>query len=98
MKVEQSGRFFRITLPGAPAMQLKMTGEEIVDERLGQKKRITHSGANGSATFEGLTHGELWHCSFDGPMNGSFVGRIIERTYPRPAPAVSAKSRAANAR
>jgi hypothetical protein len=98
MKIEQSGRFFRITLSNAAPMQLKMTAEEILDERLGQKKRVTLSSTNGSAIFEGLTHGDLWHCSFDGSTKGSFVGRIIERTYPRPTPAVAAKSRTANAR
>lgn len=99
MKVEQSGRFFRISVAGDAPMQLKMTEEAMVDSRLGDTKRITLSGKTGSATFEGLTHGDLWHCSFAGQTKGDYVAKLIDRTYPKPAPAnPSAKSRAANAR
>ena len=94
MKVEQSGRFFRISLPNSPPMQMKMANEE----QSGERKLITLSGASASVRFDGTMGGDQWGCSFDGATKGHFDGRLIERTYPKTTSAKASSKAPANAR
>jgi hypothetical protein len=87
MQVEQSGRYFRITLPDTPPIQLKMTHETVVDQHFGEHKRIILTGNDTKATFLGRTGGDLWRLDFDGNVKGTFVARLTDRLYPKPEPA-----------
>ena len=99
MKVEQSGRYFNIILPGGESLRMKMIDEAVVDQRFGEHKRITLSGEGVQATFEGRSRGDLWRFSLDGKVQGAFVAHLVGRVYPKPVPATRPVSaRAAHAR
>ncbi|HEX3357170.1 MAG TPA: hypothetical protein VHS31_09380 [Tepidisphaeraceae bacterium] len=99
MQVEQSGRYFRITLPDTQPLQMKMTHETVVDQHFGEHKRIVLAGDGAKASFLGRTGGDLWRLDFDGDVKGSFIAHLTDRTYPKPEPATRpAASYSAHAR
>src|SRR5262245_41948804 len=59
MKVEQSGRYFKITLPDGKSLNMTMIDETVFDQRFGEHKRIILDGQGAKATFEGVAHGDL---------------------------------------
>jgi hypothetical protein len=91
MRVEQSGRFFKVTLPEGKSLNMTMIEETVVDQHFGEHKRIILAGQRATVTFEGLTHGDLWRFLLEGSpadgTRGGYVARLVDRTYPRPAPA-----------
>ena len=92
MKIEQSGKYFNITLPNDKALSMKIVNVTVIEQRFGQRKQITLTGDGATATFEGRSHGDLWRLSLDGAAHGDFVARLTDRTYPRPAPATQPAS------
>src|SRR4051812_7528141 len=92
MRVEQSGRYFNITLPKNKSLHMKMIDETVVDQRFAEHKRIVLAGDGATATFEGRAKGDLWRFSLDGAVRGDFVARLTDRAYPRPAPATQKAS------
>jgi len=92
MKIEQSGKFINLILNDSKPLSMRITEETTVDERFAMHKRIVLSADNATATFEGRQHGDLWRLSLDGPVRGNFVARLVDRTYPRPAPATQKAS------
>jgi hypothetical protein len=87
MVVEQSGQYFRVSIAGQPKLDMKMTGEALKDQHFGDHKQIVLTGGKTTATFEGRSKGDLWRLSFAGQIHGDFIARLVDRTYPKPAPA-----------
>ena len=92
MNLEQSGKFFKLTLPAGKPLAMKMIEEKLDSEHFGEHKRIVLSGDGAKATFEGRTRGDLWQLTLEGPLEGGYVARLTDRTYPKPAPARSLKA------
>ena len=92
MKIEQSGRYLRITLPEDRALRVRIIDEQTIDNRFADHKRVILSGDGAKATFEGRSRGDLWRFSLEGAVHGEFVAHLTDRTYPRPAPATQKAS------
>src|SRR5438132_703359 len=65
MKIEQSGKYFNITLASHPSLRMKIAEQAITDQRFGEHKRIVLTGDGAKAMFEGRTRGDLWRFSLD---------------------------------
>jgi hypothetical protein len=92
MRIEQSGRYLRITLPQDRALRMKIVDEQLVSQRFVDHKRVTLNGDATTAIFEGRSRGDLWRFSLDGAVHGSYIAHLTDRTYPRPAPATQRSS------
>lgn len=87
MRVDQSGRYFNLSLPNQPPLRMRLTEQAVVDQRFGEHKRIVLVGDRLTATFEGRSHGDLWRLSLNGSHHDVYAARLVDRTYPKPAPA-----------
>jgi hypothetical protein len=90
MNVEQSGRFFKLTVNGS-MLNLKLTGEEAIEGRRADVKRIRLSSDSAKAVFEGVAGGDEFQLELSGPVSGRWMARRVERTYPKPEPAAGKK-------
>jgi hypothetical protein len=94
MRVEQSGRYLKITLGDGKTLKMKMVDESIIDQRFAEHKRVTLQGDDAQARFEGRASGDLWRLSLDGSVRGDYIARLTDRTYPKPAPTTRKASEA----
>jgi hypothetical protein len=90
MRVEQSGRFLKITFGGErKAVAMKMLEDKLADEADSADLRsITLAGADARARFHGLHRSDRWSLRIDGgAMTGDWHADLVNRTYPRRKPA-----------
>jgi hypothetical protein len=89
MRVEQSGRFLKITFGGErKAVTMKMLDDKLADEADSADLRsITLEGDDRQARFRGLHRSDRWSLRIDGgAMTGDWRADLVNRTYPRRKP------------
>ena len=92
MKVEQSGKYFNITLPDGQLLRLKLIEEIVVGQPFIDSKRITLRGNGITATFEGRSQRDLWRFALDGNAKAAYIARLSDRLYSRPSSATQKAS------
>jgi hypothetical protein len=78
LRVEQSGRFFKLTFhyPIGPSLQMKLIEQSPTN-------LVRLSGSEGQITFSASEDAERWRLAAVGRWQGTWNARLVNRTYPR---------------